>query len=264
MNKLNDQLKELIATFKSLRDPNNGCAWDREQTFKSIASCSIEEAYEVADAIEREDFQALKSELGDLLFQVVFHAEMADEEGLFDLTDVISELNDKLIRRHPHVFSDKSAISASESLSIWEDIKAEERKNLKYDSLMDDVPKNLPSLTRAKKLQKRAARVGFDWPSSKEVMAKIQEEMLELEIERKTDNRENISEEIGDILFTVVNLARKLKVDPEEALRKTNKKFQDRINGMEDDLRKRSKTLNTQTLEELEHLWQVQKNKNKF
>ena len=134
MNKLNDQLKELIATFKSLRDPNNGCAWDKEQTFKSIASCSIEEAYEVADAIEREDFQALKSELGDLLFQVVFHAEMADEEGLFDLTDVISELNDKLIRRHPHVFSDKSAITAEDSLTIWDDIKAEERKNLKYDS----------------------------------------------------------------------------------------------------------------------------------
>ena len=256
MNKLNDQLKELIATFKSLRDPNNGCAWDREQTFKSIASCSIEEAYEVADAIEREDFQALKSELGDLLFQVVFHAEMADEEGLFDLTDVISELNDKLIRRHPHVFSDKSAITASESLTIWEDIKAEERKNLKYDSLMDDVPRNLPSLTRAKKLQKRAARVGFDWPSSKEVMAKIQEEILELEIERKADNRENISEEIGDILFTLVNLTRHFNLDPEDIMRKSNLKFENRFRAMENHAKENNVALDKMSLEELEEIWQ--------
>ena len=256
MNKLNDQLKELIATFKSLRDPNNGCAWDREQTFKSIASCSIEEAYEVADAIEREDFQALKSELGDLLFQVVFHAEMANEEGLFDLTDVISELNDKLIRRHPHVFSDKSAITASESLTIWEDIKAEERKNLKYDSLMDDVPRNLPSLTRAKKLQKRAARVGFDWPSSREVMAKIQEEMLELEIERKADNRENISEEIGDILFTLVNLTRHFNLDPEDIMRKSNLKFENRFRAMENHAKENNVALDKMNLEELEELWQ--------
>ena len=256
MNKLNDQLKELIATFKSLRDPNNGCAWDREQTFKSIASCSIEEAYEVADAIEREDFQALKSELGDLLFQVVFHAEMADEEGLFDLADVISELNDKLIRRHPHVFSDKSAITASESLTIWEDIKAEERKNLKYDSLMDDVPRNLPSLTRAKKLQKRAARVGFDWPSSREVMAKIQEEILELEIERKADNRENISEEIGDILFTLVNLTRHFNLDPEDIMRKSNLKFENRFRAMENHAKDNNLALDKMSLKELEEIWQ--------
>ena len=256
MNKLNDQLKELIATFKSLRDPNNGCAWDREQTFKSIASCSIEEAYEVADAIEREDFQALKSELGDLLFQVVFHAEMADEEGLFNLTDVISELNDKLIRRHPHVFSDKSAITAEDSLTIWEDIKAEERKNLKYDSLMDDVPRNLPSLTRAKKLQKRAARVGFDWPSSREVMAKIQEEILELEIERKADNRENISEEIGDILFTLVNLTRHFNLDPEDIMRKSNLKFESRFRAMENHAKNNDLVLDKMSLEELEEIWQ--------
>lgn len=256
MNKLNEQLTELIATFKSLRDPKNGCAWDREQTFKSIASCSIEEAYEVADAIEREDFQALKSELGDLLFQVVFHAEMADEEGLFNLTDVIAELNDKLIRRHPHVFSDKSAITASESLTIWEDIKAEERKNLKYDSLMDDVPRNLPSLTRAKKLQKRAARVGFDWPSSREVMAKIQEEIQELEIEHKADNRENISEEIGDILFTLVNLTRHFNLDPEDIMRKSNLKFENRFRGMENYAKDKNIALDNMSLEELEEIWQ--------
>ena len=256
MNKLNEQLKELIATFKTLRDPSSGCAWDREQTFKSIASCSIEEAYEVADAIEREDFTALKAELGDLLFQVVFHAEMANEEGLFDLTDVIAELNDKLIRRHPHVFSNNNAISASESLTIWEDIKAEERKNLKYDSLMDDVPRNLPSLTRAKKLQKRAARVGFDWPSSKDVMAKIDEELQELKIELEADNRENISEEIGDILFTLVNLTRHFDLEPEDIMRKSNLKFENRFRAMEDYAKDNNLALDTMSLEELEEIWQ--------
>ena len=256
MNKLNEQLKELIATFKSLRDPSNGCAWDKEQTFKSIASCSIEEAYEVADAIEREDFAALKAELGDLLFQVVFHAEMADEAGLFDLTDVIAELNDKLIRRHPHVFSDKNAISATESLTIWEDIKAEERKSLKYDSLMDDIPKNLPSLTRAKKLQKRAARVGFDWPSSKDVMAKIDEELQELKIEHEGDNRENISEEIGDILFTLVNLTRHFNLEPEDIMRKSNLKFENRFRAMENYAKDNNLALDIISLEEFEEIWQ--------
>ena len=256
MNKLNEQLTKLIETFKSLRDPKNGCAWDKEQTFKSIASCSIEEAYEVADAIEREDFQALKSELGDLLFQVVFHAEMADEKELFDLTDVITELNDKLIRRHPHVFSNKSAISASESLSIWENIKAEERKELKYSSLMDDVPKNLPSLIRAKKLQKRAARIGFDWLESKQVMAKIEEEVQELQIEHDANNKANISEEIGDILFTIVNLSRHFDLDPEDIMRKSNLKFENRFRAMENYAERNKIFLENMNLEELESIWQ--------
>lgn len=256
MNKLNEQLTKLIETFKSLRDPKNGCAWDKEQTFKSIASCSIEEAYEVADAIEREDFQALRSELGDLLFQVVFHAEMADEKELFDLTDVITELNDKLIRRHPHVFSNKSAISASESLSIWENIKAEERKELKYSSLMDDVPKNLPSLIRAKKLQKRAARIGFDWLESKQVMAKIEEEVQELQIEHDANNKANISEEIGDILFTIVNLSRHFDLDPEDIMRKSNLKFENRFRAMENYAERNKISLENMNLEELESIWQ--------
>ena len=256
MNKLNEQLTKLIETFKSLRDPKNGCAWDKEQTFKSIASCSIEEAYEVADAIEREDFQALKSELGDLLFQVVFHAEMADEKELFDLTDVITELNDKLIRRHPHVFSNKSAISASESLSIWENIKAEERNELKYSSLMDDVPKNLPSLIRAKKLQKRAARIGFDWLESKQVMAKIEEEVQELQIEHDANNKANISEEIGDILFTIVNLSRHFDLDPEDIMRKSNLKFENRFRAMENYAERNKISLENMNLEELESIWQ--------
>lgn len=256
MNKLNEQLTKLIETFKSLRDPKNGCAWDKDQTFKSIASCSIEEAYEVADAIEREDFQALKSELGDLLFQVVFHAEMADEKELFNLTDVITELNDKLIRRHPHVFSNKSAISASESLSIWENIKAEERKELKYSSLMDDVPKNLPSLIRAKKLQKRAARIGFDWLESEQVMAKIEEEVRELQIEHGANNKANISEEIGDILFTIVNLSRHFDLDPEDIMRKSNLKFENRFRAMENYAERNKISLENMNLEELESIWQ--------
>ena len=214
MSKLNKELEDLIATFKSLRNPDTGCAWDREQTFKSIASCAIEEAYEVADAVDREDFKALKSELGDLLFQIVFHAEMADEKGIFNLTDVINELNNKLIRRHPHVFADAQAISSEESLTIWEDIKAEERKAQKLDSLMDDVPKNLPSLIRAKKLQKRAARIGFDWKDANKVINKIEEELDELKIEHSKDNRNKLAEEVGDILFTIVNLTRHYDLDP--------------------------------------------------
>ena len=192
MKELNEQLNILIKTFKELRNPESGCPWDREQTFKSIASCSIEEAYEVADAIEREDFDSLKSELGDLLFQVIFHAEMASEKEIFDLEDVMFELNDKLTRRHPHVFEDGSVSSAQDSLKIWEDIKAQERKEKKQDSLMDDVPVNLPSLSRAKKLQKRAARVGFDWQNSDRVFDKIDEEILELKNEKATEDKERI------------------------------------------------------------------------
>ena len=218
MKELNEQLNILIKTFKELRNPESGCPWDREQTFKSIASCSIEEAYEVADAIEREDFDSLKSELGDLLFQVIFHAEMASEKEIFDLEDVIFELNDKLTRRHPHVFEDGSVSSAQDSLKIWEDIKAQERKGKKQDSLMDDVPVNLPSLSRAKKLQKRAARVGFDWQNSDRVFDKIDEEILELKNEKATEDKERISEEIGDIFFTLVNLTRHYDLDPEDII----------------------------------------------
>ena len=225
MNKLSKELEELLSTFRSLRDPDTGCAWDREQTFKSIASCAIEEAYEVADAIDREDFKSLKSELGDLFFQVVFHAEMANEKGIFNLNDVINELNDKLVRRHPHVFSNQNALSSEESLTIWEDIKAQERKTQKLESLMDDVPKNLPSLLRAKKLQKRAARVGFDWPNILQVMEKIEEETKELVEAKELESQEKINEAFGDLVFSIVNLGRHLGVDSEEALKKTNRKL---------------------------------------
>ena len=256
MKELNEQLNILIKTFKELRNPESGCPWDREQTFKSIASCSIEEAYEVADAIEREDFDSLKSELGDLLFQVIFHAEMASEKEIFDLEDVIFELNDKLTRRHPHVFEDGSVSSAQDSLKIWEDIKAQERKEKKQDSLMDDVPVNLPSLSRAKKLQKRAARVGFDWQNSDRVFDKIDEEILELKNEKATEDKERISEEIGDIFFTLVNLTRHYDLDPEDIIRKANLKFEMRFRKMEQLAEQMNERLDDMTLEQLEIIWQ--------
>ena len=256
MKELNEQLNILIKTFKELRNPESGCPWDREQTFKSIASCSIEEAYEVADAIEREDFDSLKSELGDLLFQIIFHAEMASEKEIFDLEDVIFELNDKLTRRHPHVFEDGSVSSAQDSLKIWEDIKAQERKEKKQDSLMDDVPVNLPSLSRAKKLQKRAARVGFDWQNSDRVFDKIDEEILELKNEKATEDKERISEEIGDIFFTLVNLTRHYDLDPEDIIRKANLKFEMRFRKMEQLAEQMNERLDDMTLEQLEIMWQ--------
>ena len=256
MKKLSKEIEDLLSTFKSLRNPDTGCAWDREQTFKSIASCAIEEAYEVADAIDREDFKSLKSELGDLLFQVVFHAEMANEKGIFNLKDVINELNDKLIRRHPHVFSNEKALSSEESLNIWEDIKAQERKTQRLDSLMDDVPKNLPSLIRAKKLQKRAARVGFDWKDVNKVIDKIEEELEELKIEHSKNNKDKLAEEVGDILFTIVNLTRHYDLDPEDIMRRSNLKFEQRFKAMEKYAVQNNLELKDMTVDQLEKVWQ--------
>ena len=256
MNKLSKELGQLLSTFRSLRDPDTGCAWDREQTFKSIASCAIEEAYEVADAIDREDFKSLKSELGDLFFQVVFHAEMANEKGIFNLKDVINELNDKLVRRHPHVFSNQNALSSEESLTIWEDIKAQERKTQKLDSLMDDVPKNLPSLIRAKKLQKRAARVGFDWKDANKVIDKIEEELEELKIEHLKNNKDKLAEEVGDILFTIVNLTRHYDLDPEDIMRRSNLKFEQRFKAMEKYAEQNDLELKGMSVDQLENVWQ--------
>jgi len=256
MKKLSKEIEDLLSTFRSLRNPDTGCAWDREQTFKSIASCAIEEAYEVADAIDREDFKSLKSELGDLLFQVVFHAEMASEKGIFNLEDVINELNDKLIRRHPHVFSNEKALSSEESLNIWEDIKAQERKTQRLDSLMDDVPKNLPSLIRAKKLQKRAARVGFDWKDVNKVIDKIEEELEELKIEHSKNNKDKLAEEVGDILFTIVNLTRHYDLDPEDIMRRSNLKFEQRFKAMEKYAVQNNLELKDMTVDQLEKVWQ--------
>lgn len=256
MDKLDSKLRELIITFRKLRDPVSGCPWDKEQDFKSIASCAIEESYEVADAIEREDFEDLKAELGDLLFQIVFHSEMAKEEDLFTIEDVIDELNSKLIRRHPHVFNDGNVKDAKDSLKIWEDVKAEERSSKNLDSAMDDVPKNLPSLTRTKKLQKRATRVGFDWKNSKDIMAKIDEEIEELRIEEKNANKKGIAEEIGDIFFTLVRLSSYYDIEPEDIIRKTNIKFENRFRKMENEAKSLGESLDKMSLKNLEEIWQ--------
>ena len=250
------KIEELLAVMERLRDPENGCPWDRQQNYETIAPYTIEEAYEVADAIDREDFKALKSELGDLLFQVIFHAEMANEKGIFDLKEVISELNDKLVRRHPHVFANEQAISSKESLSIWEDIKAEERKAQKLDSLMDDVPKNLPSLIRAKKLQKRAARIGFDWKDANKVINKIEEELDELKIEHSKNNKDKLAEEVGDILFTIVNLTRHYDLDPEDIMRRSNLKFEQRFKAMEKYAEHNDLELDGMSVAQLEEVWQ--------
>ena len=256
MDKLDSKLRELIITFRKLRDPVSGCPWDKEQDFKSIASCAIEESYEVADAIEREDFEDLKAELGDLLFQIVFHSEMAKEEDLFTIEDVIDELNSKLIRRHPHVFNGGNVKDAKDSLKIWEDVKAKERSSKNLDSVMDDVPKNLPSLIRTKKLQKRATRVGFDWKNSKDIMAKIDEEIEELRIEEKNANKKGIAEEIGDIFFTLVRLSSYYDIEPEDIIRKTNIKFENRFRKMENEAKSLGESLDKMSLKNLEEIWQ--------
>ena len=256
MSKLTEEINNLLQTFKKLRDPLQGCPWDKEQDFKSIASCSIEEAYEVADAIEREDFNDLKEELGDLFFQIIFHSGMAEEKKLFNFEEVVKELNDKLIRRHPHVFDKKQEMSASESLEIWEKEKKKEREKKNLISLMDDIPKNLPSLTRAKKIQKRAKSVGFDWQNESDVIKKIDEEIDELKRAKVSQKKEDISEEIGDLFFTLVNLSRHYNLEPEDIIRKANLKFEKRFRKMEDEANKTKVNLEDLEINELETLWQ--------
>ena len=256
MSKLTEEINNLLQTFKKLRDPSQGCPWDKEQDFKSIASCSIEEAYEVADAIEREDFNDLKEELGDLFFQIIFHTGMAEEKKLFNFEEVVKELNDKLIRRHPHVFDKKQEMSASESLEIWEKEKKKEREKKNLISLMDDIPKNLPSLTRAKKIQKRAKSVGFDWQNENDVIRKIDEEIDELKRAKVSQKKEDISEEIGDLFFTLVNLSRHYNLEPEDIIRKANLKFETRFRKMEDEANKTKVNLEDLEINELETLWQ--------
>jgi len=228
-------IKRLLDIMARLRDPEHGCPWDVEQTFRSIAPYTVEEAHEVAEAIEREDFDDLRDELGDLLFQVVFHARMAEEGGLFGFDDVVAAVSDKLVRRHPHVFGDARFDSAEEQTASWEAIKAAERaeKGEVEESLLDGVSRGLPVLRRAVKLQKRAAGVGFDWPDVAPIFDKLAEETDELKAGLARDDRDNIEEEIGDLFFVLTNLARKLDVDPGAALRRCNHKFEQRFRGME-------------------------------
>jgi len=261
---VSNQTDRLNGIMSRLRDPDGGCPWDVEQTFDTIAAYTIEEAYEVADAIQRRDFNDLKTELGDLLFQVVFHARMAEEQGLFAYEDVARSMGDKLERRHPHVFpqdgelEDRKA-SAWSQKARWEDIKAEERKAKAQHGVLDDVPVALPALARAAKLTKRAARVGFDWPSTAEVVDKLDEEVAELKAELAAGDNQKAAEELGDLLFVMANLARKLGVEPEDALRAANAKFVRRFGFIEAELAKDSRTPEQSDLAEMDGLWNAAK-----
>jgi MazG family protein len=240
-----------------LRAPDSGCPWDLEQTFTTIAPYTIEEAYEVADAIQRGDLAALEDELGDLLFQVVFHAQMASEARAFTFADVVESITEKMIRRHPHVFAGADVKTAGAQTVAWEAHKSKERAARGGSKrLLDDVPLAFPALTRALKLQKRAATVGFDWRERARVMEKLEEEIGELnEAIAKDASKEKLTDELGDILFVAVNLARHLDVDPEEALRATNDKFTRRFAHVEDTIAKSGRKLTEVTLEEMDAAW---------
>lgn len=249
----------LVEIMAKLRDPDGGCAWDLEQTFATIAPYTVEEAYEVADAIERNDLKDLKEELGDLLLQVVFHARMAEEQGAFDLGDVANAVSDKMIRRHPHVFGDEEVRTSTEQTVAWEVIKQQERAEKAKHGVLDDVPVGLPALTRAVKLSKRAARVGFVWPSAAEVLDKLDEEIAELKVEVAAGDKDKLRGELGDVLFVVANLARELDIEPEDALRATNAKFVRRFGYIEAELAKDGRMPDQSDLAEMDALWDAAK-----
>jgi ATP diphosphatase len=252
------KIKDLQAVMTRLRDPKAGCPWDLEQNFKSIAPYTIEEAYEVADAIERGDINDLKDELGDLLFQIIFLSHLASEQNLFDFDAVTEHVTAKMIARHPHVFGDRDDIKNTIQVNeLWDEVKAKEGKKSGY--LLDEVTRALPALLRAQKLQKKAAKVGFDWPSTEEVFAKIEEEKIELNQAIQKGISNEIEDELGDLLFCMVNLARKLGVDAEQALTKTNIKFYNRFNIIEDEIKVRNKDFSDYNLEELDALWTIAK-----
>ena len=257
----NRNIATLLDIMRRLRNPNGGCPWDVEQTFATIAPYTIEEAYEVAGAIEEQNWDHLKDELGDLLFQVVFHARMAEEREMFDFGDVVAAVTAKMVRRHPHVFGDMAGIDSAEAqVNAWEKHKARERAAKPNASLLDDVPRALPALTRALKLQKRAASVGFDWDSAPKVVEKLAEEAQEI-VDAKDAGADqvDIEEEIGDLLFVGANLARHLKGQPEDALRAANEKFSRRFRFIEQSLRAQDKSPHNSTLDEMEALWQQAK-----
>jgi ATP diphosphatase len=250
------QMQRLVAIMARLRDPATGCPWDLEQDFATIAPYTIEEAYEVADAIERGDMGDLKGELGDLLFQSVYHAQMAAEAGQFGFADVARAIADKMVARHPHVFGDDSRDkTADQQTQDWERVKAAERAARAETRTLDGVAVGLPALLRAVKLQKRAARVGFDWPDIAQVLDKLVEEAREVAEARDRLSQAEIEEEVGDLLFVMANLARHLNVDPETALRAANAKFTRRFNGVEDELARRGKMPAQSTLEEMDAIW---------
>jgi len=266
--KPSSDISRLIEIMAALRTPGTGCPWDLAQDFASIAPYTLEEAYEVVDAIERNDFADLKEELGDLLLQVVFHARMAEENGAFAFPDVVEAITRKLIRRHPHVFGDGRDLSPEEVKKLWDEIKREEKAERRASreamgisaepheaGFLGGLPAVLPALTRAQKLTAKAAKVGFDWPEAAQVIDKIHEELEEVKEASLSGSRDRIEDEIGDLLFAVTNLARHFDVDPEMALRRTNAKFERRFRSIEQALQRRSRTLEEASLDEMEELW---------
>jgi len=257
------EISQLMEIMQKLRDPDSGCPWDKKQSYQSILPYTIEEVYEVADAIERKDFSDLKDELGDLLFQIIFYAQLASEDGFFDLADVVASISQKLTRRHPHVFGNKIMTDENAVHLAWEKQKHSERQKKSKQgtgSLLDDIPSVLPELKRAQKIQKRVAKQGFDWSNIAQVWDKLEEESNEVKDAAKTENKQHLEEEIGDLLFVCVNLARHYKVDADIALRVANKKFEKRFRKVEAIA---SKGIAKYTPEQLEEFWQQAKQSEK-
>ena len=252
-------ITDLIKVMEALRTPVTGCPWDLEQDFKSIAPYTIEEAYEVADAIDRNNINDLKEELGDLILQPIYHAQMASEQNLFTIEDVINGVTEKMISRHPHVFGSDKANSAEDVNKIWEERKKAEKTG--QNSAIDGDTKGLPALLRAYKLQKKAAKVGFEWPEVTQVLDKLEEELAELREAVANNSIEEKTDELGDVMFVVANLGRMLGINPETALRKCNNKFERRFKGLEQDLKNRSISIEDATLEQMEAGWTTQKQK---
>ncbi|MGH8231169.1 MAG: nucleoside triphosphate pyrophosphohydrolase [Steroidobacteraceae bacterium] len=255
MSAAGEELEALLALMRALRDPHSGCPWDREQNFATIAPFTIEEAYEVADAIGRGDLRRLRDELGDLLFQVVFHARMAEEAGCFDFAAVTRAIRDKLIRRHPHIFETPRAVEVAQLHVSWESQKARERTAAGVHGVLSDVPRALPALARAAKLGRRARRVGFDWPDATGVRAKLDEELAEVDAAVAAGDQPQTADEIGDLLFTVANWARHLQVDPEDALRCAALRFERRFECMEASAERGGQPLSELNPAQWEQLW---------
>ncbi|BFQ94647.1 nucleoside triphosphate pyrophosphohydrolase [Gallibacterium anatis] len=259
------KLEKFAEIIAKLRDPNGGCPWDLEQTYQTMPPHILEEAYEVVEAINQDDRKELKEELGDLLMQVVFLSQLAQEEGAFTLDDVIDGITDKIIRRHPHVFGEIKAENSDEVLKNWENIKQQERYQKEQFSILDNVPIALPSLLRAAKLQKRCAKVGFDWSELEPTIQKVEEELQEVrdEVSKQPQNPQAIEEEIGDLLFASVNVARHLKLNPEEALRKANLKFERRFRQVEQSILASGRQLEQVSLAEMDLIWDQVKQQEK-
>ena len=246
----------LLETMRMLRDKDNGCPWDIEQTLESLSPCVIEEAYEVLDAIAKKDYDNLKEELGDVLLQVIFQAEIANELKLFNFDEIVDTLNKKLIRRHPHVFKDApKPLSAQEQTQAWDAIKAQEKKPEDASNTFGDIPASLPPILKAKKIQKKASKKGFDWKASIDVIEKVEEELKELKLEIQQNNNQNIKDELGDLLFSIVNLSRHLELDASEAINQANNKFVKRFRLMEAEISKDNQEIDNLTSDELEEFW---------